>query len=173
MLLALSEPVNCIFWPIKALNLLVAASKLYKHRLTCSTVEWAYCQFVILWPDDRLNSLEWAFRISLFDQPIFLFCQNINLYLSHAGIILYSLEFSYLYFKKFPTRGLLTEGGICSICDSKNSIREDRYLWCYVKCNVNGHKPHSQALPVYITNPNYDNYFAFFIKKTRISKNKQ
>ena len=32
ILLALSQPVNCIFWPIKTLNLLVAASKLHKHR---------------------------------------------------------------------------------------------------------------------------------------------
>ena len=32
MLLALSQPVNCIFWPIKTLNWLTAASKLNKYR---------------------------------------------------------------------------------------------------------------------------------------------
>ena len=32
MLLAFSQPVNCIFWPIKTLNWLVAASELHKHR---------------------------------------------------------------------------------------------------------------------------------------------
>ena len=31
-LLAFSQPVNCIFWPIGMLNWLVAASKLHKHR---------------------------------------------------------------------------------------------------------------------------------------------
>ena len=49
MLLALSQPVNCIFWPIETLNWLVAASKLHKHRRTCYTVEWPYCPFAILW----------------------------------------------------------------------------------------------------------------------------
>ena len=33
-LLAFSQPVNCIFWPIGMLNWLVAASKLHKHRET-------------------------------------------------------------------------------------------------------------------------------------------
>ena len=40
MLLAFSQPVNCIFWPIKTLNWLVAASKLHKRRGTCCTAEW-------------------------------------------------------------------------------------------------------------------------------------
>ena len=31
-LLAFSQPVNCIFWPMGMLNWLVAASKLHKHR---------------------------------------------------------------------------------------------------------------------------------------------
>ena len=39
-LLAFSQPVNCIFWPIGMLNWLVAASKLHKYRETCCTAEW-------------------------------------------------------------------------------------------------------------------------------------
>ena len=49
MLLAFSQPVNCVFWPIKTLNWLVAASKLHKHWGTCYTAEWPYCPFAILW----------------------------------------------------------------------------------------------------------------------------
>ena len=49
MLLAFSQPVNCIFCPIITLNWLVAASKLQKHRGTCCTAEWPYCPFAILW----------------------------------------------------------------------------------------------------------------------------
>ena len=41
-LLAFSQPVNCIFWPIGMLNWLVAASKLHKHRVTCCTAEWPF-----------------------------------------------------------------------------------------------------------------------------------
>ena len=41
-LLAFSQPVNCIFWPIGMLNWLVAASKLHKHRETCCTAEWPF-----------------------------------------------------------------------------------------------------------------------------------
>ena len=37
-LLAFSQSVNCIFWPIGMLNWLVAASKLHKHRETCCTI---------------------------------------------------------------------------------------------------------------------------------------
>ena len=48
-LLAFSQPVNCIFWPIGMLNWLVAASKLYKHRETCCTAEWPFYSFLILW----------------------------------------------------------------------------------------------------------------------------
>ena len=45
-LLAFSQPVNCIFWPIGMLNWLVAASKLHKHSETCCTAEWPFqgCQ---------------------------------------------------------------------------------------------------------------------------------
>ena len=49
-LLAFSQPVNCIFWPIGMLNWLVAASKLHKHRVTCCTAEWPFYSFFILWP---------------------------------------------------------------------------------------------------------------------------
>ena len=49
MLLAFSQPVNCIFWRIETLNWLVATSKLHKHRKTCFTAEWPYCAFAILW----------------------------------------------------------------------------------------------------------------------------
>ena len=49
MLLAFSQPVNCIFWPIKTQNWLVAASKLHNHWGTGCTAEWPYCPFVILW----------------------------------------------------------------------------------------------------------------------------
>ena len=44
-LLAFSQPVNCIFWPIGMLNWLVAASKLHKHRETCCTAEWPFYKF--------------------------------------------------------------------------------------------------------------------------------
>ena len=49
-LLAFSQPVNCIFWPIGMLNWLVAASKLHKHRQTCDTAEWLFYSFLILCP---------------------------------------------------------------------------------------------------------------------------
>ena len=49
-LLAFSQPVNCIFWPIGMLNWLVAASKLHKHRVTCCTAEWPFYSFLILCP---------------------------------------------------------------------------------------------------------------------------
>ena len=48
-LLAFSQPVNCIFWPIGMLNWLVAASKLHKHRVTCSTAERPFYSFLIIW----------------------------------------------------------------------------------------------------------------------------
>ena len=48
LLLAFSQSFNCIFWPIKTLNWLVAASKLHKLRETCYTVEWPYCPFALL-----------------------------------------------------------------------------------------------------------------------------
>ena len=51
MLLAFSQPVNCIFWPIKTHNWLVAASKLHNHWGTGCTAEWPYCPFAILWCD--------------------------------------------------------------------------------------------------------------------------
>ena len=47
-LLAFSQPVNCIFWPIGMLNWLVAASKLHKHREKCCTAEWPFYSFLIL-----------------------------------------------------------------------------------------------------------------------------
>ena len=47
-LLAFSQPVNCIFWPIGMLHWLVAASKLHKHRETCCTAEWPFYSFLIL-----------------------------------------------------------------------------------------------------------------------------
>ena len=52
-LLAFSQPVNCIFWPIGMLNWLVAASKLHKHRETCCTAEWPFYSFLILCPKQR------------------------------------------------------------------------------------------------------------------------
>ena len=48
MLLAFSKPVNCIFWLIRTLNWLATASKLHKHRGTCTT-EWPYCPLALLW----------------------------------------------------------------------------------------------------------------------------
>ena len=59
-LLAFSQPVNCIFWPIGMLNWLVAASKLHKHRETCCTAEWPFYSFLIVWY--YVNSLK--------DEPI-------------------------------------------------------------------------------------------------------
>ena len=41
---AFSQPANCIFWPM--LNWLVAASKLHKHRETCCTAEWPFYHFL-------------------------------------------------------------------------------------------------------------------------------
>ena len=55
-LLAFSQPVNCIFWPIGMLNWLVAASKLHKHRETCCTAEWPFYSFLILWFWFAINS---------------------------------------------------------------------------------------------------------------------
>ena len=49
-LLAFSQPVNCIFWPIGMPNWLVTASKLHKHRETCCTPEWPFYSFLILCP---------------------------------------------------------------------------------------------------------------------------
>ena len=49
-LLAFSQPVNCIFWPVGMLNWLVAASKLHKYRETCCTAEWPFYSFLILCP---------------------------------------------------------------------------------------------------------------------------
>ena len=40
MLLVFCQPVKCIFWPMKMLNWLVAASELHKHRGTGCTAEW-------------------------------------------------------------------------------------------------------------------------------------
>ena len=48
MLLALSQPVNCILWPIKTQNWLVEASKMHKHGRTGCTAEWPYCPFATL-----------------------------------------------------------------------------------------------------------------------------
>ena len=52
MLLAFSQPVNCIFWPIITLNWLLTASKLHKLRGTCYTAEWPYwslyCDVIVL-----------------------------------------------------------------------------------------------------------------------------
>ena len=51
MLLAFSQPVNCIFWPIITLNWLVAASKLHKHTggHVALLIGPTYCPFAILW----------------------------------------------------------------------------------------------------------------------------
>ena len=59
MLLAFSQPVNCVFWTIETLNWLVAASKLHKHRGTCYTAEWPYCPFAILCPNYKEKTLMW------------------------------------------------------------------------------------------------------------------
>ena len=56
-LLAFSQPVNCIFWPIGMLNWLVAASKLHKHRETCCTAEWPFYSFLILWLTAWVNEV--------------------------------------------------------------------------------------------------------------------
>ena len=71
-LLAFSQPVNCIFWPIGMLNWLVAASKLHKHRETCCTAEWPFYSFLILWrkyvqttapiPTNSLDGTVWWFK---------------------------------------------------------------------------------------------------------------
>ena len=40
MSLQLSKPVNCIFWPIRILNWLVAACKVHTNRMACCTTEY-------------------------------------------------------------------------------------------------------------------------------------
>ena len=60
-LLAFSQSVNCIFWPIGMLNWLVAASKLHKHRETCCTAEWFFYSFLIL----CFNPLSWELCSSM------------------------------------------------------------------------------------------------------------
>ena len=57
-LLAFSQPVNCIFWPIGMLNWLVAASKLHKHRVTCCTAEWPFYVFLFYGPDHDLSEFD-------------------------------------------------------------------------------------------------------------------
>ena len=57
-LLAFSQPVNCIFWPIGMLNWLVAASKLHKHRVTCCTAEWPFYVFLFYGQEDFLLSFQ-------------------------------------------------------------------------------------------------------------------
>ena len=67
-LLAFSQPVNCIFWPIGMLNWLVAASKLHKHRETCCTAEWPFYSFLILchdWVSEILWILSGSVKIQL------------------------------------------------------------------------------------------------------------
>ena len=51
--LPLCQPVSCIFWPVRMLNWLVAASQLHNIRAPCCTAEWPYCPFATLW----LNAL--------------------------------------------------------------------------------------------------------------------
>ena len=49
-LLAFSQPVNCIFWPIGMLNWLVAASKLHKHRETVALLSGPSIHFLFYDP---------------------------------------------------------------------------------------------------------------------------
>ena len=65
-LLALSQPVNCIFWPIGMLKWLFAASKLHKHRGTCCTAEWPYCPFTILWRKFRMTLCDFSSSLLLY-----------------------------------------------------------------------------------------------------------
>ena len=67
-LLAFSQPVNCIFWPIGMLNWLVAASKLHKHRVTCCTAEWPFYVFLFYGLENKLITLEVQFynEVSLY-----------------------------------------------------------------------------------------------------------
>ena len=60
-LLAFSQPVNCIFWPIGMLNWLVAASKLHKHRETCCTAEWPFYSCLILCAGPMAVALDESF----------------------------------------------------------------------------------------------------------------
>ena len=65
-LLAFSQPVNCIFWPIGMLNWLVAASKLHKHRETSCTAEWPFYSFLILCTKvqkNLYNSFKYSFSL--------------------------------------------------------------------------------------------------------------
>ena len=43
--LPLCRPVNCIFWPARTLNWLVAAGKLHNQKAPCCTANWPYCPF--------------------------------------------------------------------------------------------------------------------------------
>ena len=67
-LLAFSQPVNCIFWPIGMLNWLVAASKLHKHRETCCTAEWPSIHFLFYGLSNKkiiceINMLNYLFHL--------------------------------------------------------------------------------------------------------------
>ena len=87
MLLAFSQPVNCIFWPIKTQNWLAAASKLHSHWGTGYTAEWPYCPLIL--PSDDwccrccnaificlIGTILWS--ITLF-KITFRFCQKFRL----------------------------------------------------------------------------------------------
>ena len=43
MLLTKSQPLNCIFWSMRTLDWLFAASRLHNDRAPCCTAEWPYC----------------------------------------------------------------------------------------------------------------------------------
>ena len=95
ILLAFSQPVNCVFWPIETLNWLVAASKLHKHRgmlhcwvallsirYTMVLASWEICHRcakVLLAAEHKiqlayyLRNTDWFQRCSefgFFDEPI-------------------------------------------------------------------------------------------------------
>ena len=55
------QPVNCIFWPIRTLNCVVAASKLH-NKTPCCTAEWPIRYTVIVHKElEELNlAQEWV-----------------------------------------------------------------------------------------------------------------
>ena len=84
-LLAFSQPVNCIFWPIGMLNWLVAASKLHKHRETCCTAEWPFYGSAIAYA-----------------RSLMLVLMLMSMLMSHASVNFFVLSFvlpgAYAYF---------------------------------------------------------------------------
>ena len=63
--LTLCQPVNCIFYPIKTLKWLVAASKLHNVRASCFTAESPFIYSTMVYETDRRVKYEFITIISV------------------------------------------------------------------------------------------------------------